>query len=527
MNHSDTTFEDAELTGSEFRSFRDLIYQRTSITLADNKKHLLEARLRKRIRHLNLPTYAAYFKFLERSDPRGEELQQMINRVTTNKTNFFREDHHFAYLADVVFPKLIQQASRGERPERLRIWSAACSTGEEPYSLAMTVLETFSALPGWDIRILASDIDTDVIAAAQSAIYHADKADDVPQDLLQKYFLKGSGQSTGKIMLRPEVTELVTFRQINFTDPEWSIRTVFDVIFCRNVMIYFDDVTQDRLTTRFVDFLDPQGYLFIGHSESLSRIPQTYTRVDKTVYQLTETARRQKAPQRPSAPSPLPARLPAAPFLPQSGDGAGNSDLNRGASGSNALFPAPAAVQSTSRNVRRQSIIVGEVAASQEPTEISTTLGSCIATCLYDEQSGIGGMNHFALPSGNSNSRNSASFGIHAMELLINRIMTLGGDRRHLKAKVFGGANVCDLGTGQSVGLKNAAFVKGFLQTEGIPIEAEYLGGTCGIQVQFNTATGKARVRMLDQQAAAVADQAINTIPEPTPASTESDITLF
>ncbi|MCA9058483.1 MAG: protein-glutamate O-methyltransferase CheR, partial [Planctomycetaceae bacterium] len=235
MYQTDAASEEVGLTSSEYRLFRDLIYGKTGISLAENKMDLLEARLRKRLRALAMPSYAEYFSFLEHSDPAGVELQQMINRVTTNKTNFFREDHHFTYLSNVVFPDLIEKAARGERPERLRIWSAACSTGEEPYSLAMTVKEVFAGCPGWDIRILATDIDTDVISAGQSAIYHEEKTEDVPQHLLKRYFLKGSGSSTGRVMLRPEVTELVTFRQLNFLDPQWPINTHFDVIFCRNV----------------------------------------------------------------------------------------------------------------------------------------------------------------------------------------------------------------------------------------------------------------------------------------------------
>lgn len=518
------TRKDIVLRPSQFRLFRELVYRTTGISLADNKLEFVQSRLRKRLRHCQLDSYGAYYDLLENDDPDGSELQEMINRITTNKTNFFREEHHFDYLSEVVFPRLIEEAERGQRPRKLRIWCAASSTGEEPYSLAVTVQNTFADLPGWDIRILASDIDTNVLETARSAIYIEERVEDLPTETLKKHFFRGNGPSAGKVMVRPETGQLVTFRQINLLDSEWPIRTQFDVIFCRNVLIYFDQPTHDSLMQKMAQFLTPDGSLFIGHSESLSRLSDTWIRVDKTVYQRTNAGAVQEPPHCISTPQQPPVTLPRTEDDTQRRE---QHTGNDGGSGQQENHPQQALISHAGVKPTRRSIIVGDVVASDMPTEISTVLGSCIAVCLFDENRQLGGMNHFALPVGSSCARTTASFGVHAMELLINQIMQLGGDRRCLQAKVFGGANVLKSTDQNTIGQRNADFIREFLSTESIPIVSEYIGGDCGMQVLFETHTGRARLKLLDREKALEADRQIDTAKSQSAPEPVTDITLF
>ena len=493
------------LSTTQFRLFRELIYDKTGISLGENKQEFVQSRLNKRLRHHNLRSFTAYFNLLNKSDPEGAEMQQMINRITTNKTHFFREEHHFDYLKEVVFPKIIDQADRKQRPKKLRIWCAAASTGEEPYSLAITVKDAFARRRDWDIRILASDIDTNVLQQAEAATYREDQIAELPSEMKQSHFVKNP--SKGTMTVRPETADLVTFRQLNLLDSNWPIRAQFDAVFCRNVLIYFDSPTQDRIMRTIGRFLAPDGSLFIGHSESLSRLSETFVRVGKTVYQhvnqSTVAERDRHSTGQHRSPNPN-AQLPD----------------RRVSSLGNSVEVAPP-------TLARKRIVVGEVHASDTPTEVSTVLGSCIAVCLYDQQARLGGMNHFALPSGEGTARKATSFGVHAMELLINQIMGLGGDRRRLQAKVFGGAKVIELTGDGSVGERNAEFIRQFLQTESIPITAEYLGGDRGMQVLFETHIGRARMKLLDHDTAVDADRQLNAIEHAAPPEPVADVTLF
>lgn len=516
--------EEIVLRVSQFRLFRDLVYRTTGISLADNKLEFVQARLRKRLRHHQLSSYAAYYDLLDSGDPNGVELQEMINRITTNKTSFFREEHHFKHLSDVVFPQIIDAARERKREKKLRIWCAAASTGEEPYSLAMTVRDSFASLPDWDIRILATDIDTNVLETARSGIYRADRAEDLSSATLKQHFFRGSGANSDKVMVRPETAELVTFRQLNLLDNDWPIRTQFDVIFCRNVLIYFDQPTQDRLMQRMADFLLADGSLFIGHSESLSRLSETWVRTGKTVYRHAGTPSGTSQPDRSTPGRSEPPRQTTSAKPPvATAVAAQSAEPHRKETRST----QPADLPATGVTPARKSIIVGDVVASRTPVEVSTVLGSCIAACLFDEEQQVGGMNHFALPSGESCIRNAASFGVHAMELLINRIMKLGGDRRRLKAKVFGGANIVKASDHRNIGLRNVEFIRDFLSTESIPVVSEFLGGNCGLRVLFETHTGRARVKQLDRSTALEADRQTEQTGQHTISEPVSDVTLF
>jgi chemotaxis protein methyltransferase CheR len=228
------------ITGEEFELFRALILKETGISLGDSKRALVVARMAKRLRDLGFSTYSEYYDLLSNNDPLREELPRMINCITTNKTSFFREPHHFDFLSQQLVPELQHRAAAGG-PRQIRVWSAACSTGEEPYTIAITLREALGyAFPGWDVRILASDIDTEVLAAAEAGMYPLESAESVPQPLQQRMFLRGVGKWDGFVQVRPQIRSMVTFRRINFIDSAWPVHTHFDAIFCRNALIYFE-----------------------------------------------------------------------------------------------------------------------------------------------------------------------------------------------------------------------------------------------------------------------------------------------
>lgn len=272
-----------QITDDEFDAFRRLIYDIAGIHLHDGKRSLVTARLSKRLRALALPTFLDYYELLLQNDDQGHELQQMINCITTNKTDFFREPHHFDFLRDVALPELCDKLRRGQ-PRRLRIWSSACSLGHEPYSLAISLLEHLKGAAGWDVRILASDIDTHVLEHAARGIYSADDIAHLPKATKERYFLKGVGEWSNQVRIKPMVQKLITFRQINLNATPWPINTQFDIVFCRNVIIYFDQATQLRLFDRLHDIIRHDGYLMLGHSENLPWSVKGYKSLGGTIY---------------------------------------------------------------------------------------------------------------------------------------------------------------------------------------------------------------------------------------------------
>ena len=270
------------ISDQEFRLFQELVKAHTGIDLSEHKRSLVASRLGRRLRALSLPSFRSYYGFLN-GDSGQEELENFINAITTNKTDFYREPLHFDFLGNDFLPALKARAARnGER--RIRIWSAGCSTGEEPYTIAITLREGIENLLTWDIRILASDIDTQVLAQAAQGIYPAERIAEIPRPILQRYFLRGVGSQAGLVQVAREVQRLVTFRRINLQEEPWPIRTAFDCIFCRNVIIYFDKPTQRRLTDRFADYLKDDGYLFLGHSESLYGVSNRFGFLRNTIY---------------------------------------------------------------------------------------------------------------------------------------------------------------------------------------------------------------------------------------------------
>lgn len=259
-------------TAEDFERVRSLLYQHSGISLSATKAQMVYSRLARRLRSLRLASFAEYFRYLEQH---GDEWQQFINALTTNLTAFFREAHHFAILAAHV-----RKQARG-RP--LRIWCAASSTGEEPYSLAMILIEALGSLTP-AVQIIASDIDTGVLAIARAGIYPEERIEQLELARKKSFFLRGKAAQQGKVRVRPELQALIEFRQINLLDDDWGIEAGLDVIFCRNVMIYFDKPTQNKILERMVRLLRPDGLFFAGHSESFVQATHLVKLLERTVY---------------------------------------------------------------------------------------------------------------------------------------------------------------------------------------------------------------------------------------------------
>jgi len=263
-------------TRKDFNHLCALVDEHTGIQLAKGKEDMLYGRLSRRIRKIGLDSFKAYIQLLE-SDPDGEEFGEFVNSVTTNLTSFFRESHHFDYLKKTVLPNLIQ---RNRTSRRIRIWSAGSSTGEEPYSIAMTVAETMP--PGWDVKILATDLDTDVLAHGEQGIYDESRVEDLPNSVVKRWFVKNK-RLPGKIRVKPELQELIYFRQLNLLQP-WPMEGPLDIIFCRNVIIYFDVPTKQKLIDRYADLLVDGGHMFLGHSEAMHDLSTRFNLSGKSVY---------------------------------------------------------------------------------------------------------------------------------------------------------------------------------------------------------------------------------------------------
>jgi chemotaxis protein methyltransferase CheR len=262
----------------DFEALRKLVKDLTGINLSDQKRELVYGRLARRLRALHLRTFAEYRDLL--ASDGGQEISELCNAITTNLTSFFRESHHFDYLREQVLqPMVAQRASQ----RRVRIWSAGCSTGEEAYSLAMTVIESFPDLRTWDVKILATDLDSDVLAKAKRGLYAADRVRSIGPQRLGRFFVEKRGREGASYEVSAELTALITFKQLNLMHP-LPMKGPLDAIFCRNVVIYFDKDTQRDLFSRVAQLQRPGDLLFLGHSESLFKVSESYTPIGKTVY---------------------------------------------------------------------------------------------------------------------------------------------------------------------------------------------------------------------------------------------------
>ncbi len=269
------TVKEFNFTRSDFDRVRALIYQRAGISLAESKHEMVYSRLARRLRATGLSSFGRYLDELE-AGRLGAEWESFTNALTTNLTSFFREAHHFPLLAEHL---------RKMRGQAITIWCSASSTGEEAYSIAMTACEAFNTLTP-PVQIVATDIDTNVLAVAAHGVYSMERLDKMAPERAKRFFLRGKGEQEGMARVRPELREMVTFRQLNLLADTWPLSGQFDVIFCRNVMIYFDKATQRKILGRFVPLMKPDALLFAGHSENFLYVSDALKLRGKTVYEL-------------------------------------------------------------------------------------------------------------------------------------------------------------------------------------------------------------------------------------------------
>lgn len=273
------SLKEFSFTKGDFERVRALIYQRAGISLTDSKQEMVYSRLARRLRATGISSFARYLDDLQ-AGRLGDEWESFVNALTTNLTSFFREAHHFPLLAEHV---------KRLRTNPITIWCSASSTGEEPYSIAMTVCEAFNTLTP-PVQIVATDIDTNVLSVGANGVYPLDRVGKLEPERLKRFFLRGMGAHEGMARVRPELRQLVTFKQLNLLGDDWPLTGQFDVIFCRNVMIYFDKATQRRILARFVPLMKPDGLLFAGHSENFLYVSESLKLRGKTVYELESRA---------------------------------------------------------------------------------------------------------------------------------------------------------------------------------------------------------------------------------------------
>ena len=281
VNQSMSAFR-AEMGEGEFQRFSELIHTEFGIKMPPTKKVLLQSRFQKRLRSLGMSCYKEYCDYVFSKEGREQERQHLIDVVTTNTTHFFREPKHWTIMNQTVMPDLWRRGIGRGQP--LKMWSAGCSSGEEPYTLAMVLSEWAAGHSGFDFTILATDISHEILQKAMRAIYSMDKADEIPMEMKKKYVLKGKNKANPRIKMDKNLTSKVKFQRLNFMD-NFSLPDKQDIIFCRNVVIYFDRATQEVLFNKFCNNLKQGGYLFIGHSESLSGMKLPIKQVAPTVFQ--------------------------------------------------------------------------------------------------------------------------------------------------------------------------------------------------------------------------------------------------
>jgi chemotaxis protein methyltransferase CheR len=275
------TLQEVTLGEREFRRISDLVYEHCGINLHHGKKELVRARLAKRLREGNFRTFSDYIRHVL-NDPTGREFSILVDSLSTNLTKFFREEQHFEYLRSEFLPRALAQ-KQGRRDFRIRGWSAGCSSGEEPYSIAITLLEAIHGAGRWDVKLLATDVSTRILDRAREGCYEKERVEPISLPLRTKYLTRRREGGRDVYEVADSLRSVVLFRYLNLMQ-DWPVKGPIDFIFCRNVMIYFDKPTQARLINRFYDLLAPGGVLFTGHSESLTGIEHKFKYVQPTIY---------------------------------------------------------------------------------------------------------------------------------------------------------------------------------------------------------------------------------------------------
>ncbi|HZS08149.1 MAG TPA: CheR family methyltransferase [Blastocatellia bacterium] len=270
------------LSDKEFALFQAFVLREAGIYLSEMKKALLVGRLTRRLRELGLNSFGEYYRLMQSGD--GRERVIMLDLICTNETYFFREPRQFEFLDEQVYPRWLAEAASGARPKHIRAWSAGCSTGEEPFSIAMSLLSRFPADQGWKIEILATDLSTKALSVARGATWSIERSKGIPASFLRRFMLKGTRSQEGKMKAGAEVRSVVQFQRLNLNDEAYSAPGPFDLIFCRNVLIYFNSETRRRTVNKLLSHLSPGGYFLLGHAESLNRITDRMRCAIPTVY---------------------------------------------------------------------------------------------------------------------------------------------------------------------------------------------------------------------------------------------------
>ncbi|MBF0224869.1 MAG: hypothetical protein HQK76_05380 [Desulfobacterales bacterium] len=437
--------QNLKISDKTFYKFSNFIFKECGINLQIAKKIMLSSRLSKRLKTLNFNSFEEYYDYLGTPYGRSQELSLMIDAVTTNKTDFFRESKHFSYLTQAIIPDLIE-SDKYQTWKKFNIWSAGCSTGEEPYTIAMVLSELEQKYRNISFSILGTDICLKALNKAVNGIYHHDQIDPIPGAFRKKYLLKSKDNASDLVRITPQLRSKIEFKRLNFMDANYKLENSMDVIFCRNVLIYFDKQTQETILKKLCNNLSNGGYLFTGHSETLSGFNLPLTPIFQTIYKKHTS----------------------------------DSD------------------QTFKKERKKVYLHIGELYASRFPCVIRTVLGSCVAVCLFDPKTRIGGMNHIFLP-GKADLKyfdSSARYGINAMELLINKIVKLGGVRKRFVAKVFGGSGMIP-SFSENIGQRNIEFAVSFLKMENIPTISHSLGGNDGRVILFYPDTGDVFVKKI------------------------------
>ena len=271
------------LTDREFKLFQSLIHKEAGIYLSEVKKALLVGRLSRRIRELGLDSFEAYYRHVVEG-PNPTERVELINNICTHETQFFREPRQFEFLEQTLAPRWRAEAEAGARPKQIRAWSAACSSGEEPVSMAMSLLYHFPVSAGWSVEVLATDISTRVLDKARAATWPIERAGQIPPPYLKRFMLRGTGEQHNRMKAGPEIRSVVRFQQLNLQADSYAVGDGFDLIFCRNVLIYFNAASKEHVVTRLLGRLAEDGLLFLGHAESLTGMRDQPRAIIPTVY---------------------------------------------------------------------------------------------------------------------------------------------------------------------------------------------------------------------------------------------------
>lgn len=432
-----------------FIRFSKFIHTEIGIKMPETKRTMLQARLQKRLWKLGISSFDEYCDYLFSHEGMENELAHMIDVVTTNKTEFFREPKHFEYLVQYALPNLIDRKGLNER---FMVWCAGCSTGEEPYSLAMVLRNFAEQNPRFRFLILATDISTRVLQDSKLGIYEEERIESIPKWMRKKYLLKSREKDKDLVRVIPEIRACVRFRRLNFMDKNFGLREPMDIVFCRNVIIYFDRTTQEGVLQRICRYLNPGGYLFTGHSETLNGMDLPLIPVSHTVYQHTVITDHG-------------TELPV-------------------------IYLKPA-----------------ELCVLDRPAVVRTVLGSCLAITMYNRRLGVSAICHALLPyrDPKENSQNNTLEKFKYLERvipeMISKMRAYGIKLDEIEVKMFGGA---DMLTSQDkqvykqpVGKLNIETAVKLLETEGLQIISSDVGGPRGRKIFFYTNNGEVLLKRL------------------------------